>query len=124
VEAILGAFASAVVVVAGGPVAQAATLFTPPLVGRNFACVSTNVSRETRQVTIELLDSVVEVVEQNSDNTSMLSPLKANTIFFSGFVRPDWVVCRITVQGSKKPVRGTLCITDDNRVCTVAVPAQ
>lgn len=120
-KTVFGAFAISVLVVACSTVAQAATLFTQPLVGQTFACLSANVSRETRQITIEILDSVGEVVHQSS---SILSPLAVETIFFAGFERPDYVVCRITVQGSKKNVRGTLCITDDNGVCSVAVPAQ
>ncbi len=99
---------AAALLLAQVPVAQAATLFTGPVKANNgeaLECGVANVSAAARDVSLQLFDA--NGAEANDESCMPLQPGRVcrTGVSANATIR---IYCKITVDGGKKTVRGTM----------------
>jgi len=114
-------FITLMLMLALASVAQAATLYTPPLQSGSLACTMVNVSNQARVVE-------VTVMRGNGSVLDTTGPLSLPPLTIAGMALggpSDYHFCKFQVEGGKDAVRGSLCIIDDSSGnCITAVEAQ
>ena len=102
--------------------AQAARLFTPPLVpenGRDLNCNIVNVSDRTRAVKILLLDDTGNIVKDTGYFN--LNPGEVGFEYAHASLGP--LYCKFIVSGSKKHYRASSCVFESGVGCISVVQA-
>jgi hypothetical protein len=101
--------------------AESATLLSPPLIARtgsSVACVMANTGKTAREVTIEIVRGLGDVVEST---TTTLEPGRSATA--TAEVWPQLGRCRFVVQGSARGFRATGCTIEAPHGCRGSVEA-
>jgi hypothetical protein len=102
-------------------VAQAATLYTPPIQANSLACEVLNVTS---------LELVVDVTVTKADGVVVQTtgPFSLPAGHIGGLTLSNVSSlhhsCKIQVEGSRFNVRGSLCVLDAFGQCTAAVEAR
>jgi hypothetical protein len=103
--------------------AQAAQLFTPPLVpedGRDLNCNIVNVGSRTKTVRILLLNVAGDVVKDTGNFD--LNPGEVGFEFEDESLGP--LYCKFIVEGRKKNYRASSCVFESGVGCISVVQAQ
>ena len=104
-------------------VAQAATLYTPPLVpqgGRDLNCNVVNVSATAKTLRIQLLNLSGGIVKDSND--IVLAPGEVGFDFADGSEGP--LYCKFTVNGAKTTVRTSSCVFEAGVGCIAVVQGE
>lgn len=115
-------FAVLLGLVLGTEAAHAATLFTPPLVpeGKNqLDCYLVNVSNETREAAIEVLNRDGEVLDSVSVT---LDPGTEKVATVEADRQPRY--CKFWVEGSRSHFRASVLVRQKGVGAISALPAQ